>query len=154
MTQRHEIVPGKSIGPFALGMTRGEIEALQMRPMKHLDGGKSFFPMIAISDAALDSDFPSAGVTVSYDAAGRCCKLGALFSMFAEPPVFTLLGQVANGMRFGTVVGLLNTIASDVSFGYGSVESAAAGVSACQWEATDDFIVSITVAPPVDAESS
>ena len=147
----HEIVPGRSIGPFALGMTREQIEeGSTVRPMRRLKDGSAFFPLTEVSEAELArwDDYPLVGVTVSYDASGRCCKIGAVFSWSVEPPIFTLLGQVVNGMSFEASIALLQTIASDVRCFYGSVESDSAGVGAGMYEATDERIMSVTVRPP------
>jgi hypothetical protein len=37
MVEQYEIIPGKSIGPFELGMTRDQIEALNIHPKKDFD---------------------------------------------------------------------------------------------------------------------
>lgn len=147
----YEIVPGRSIGPFELGMTREQIEeSSTVRPMRRVTDGSAFFPLIEVREAELArwDDYPLVGVTVSYDASGRCCKIGAVFSWSVEPPIFTLLGQVANGMSFETAIALLHTIASDVRCFYGSVGSDSAGVSAGMHEATDETIMNVTVRPP------
>ncbi len=82
---------------------------------------------------------------------GRCCKIGAVFSWRVEPPIFTLLGQVVNGMSFEASIALLRTIASDVRSFYGSVQSDSAGVGAGMHEATDEQIMHVTVMPPKDS---
>jgi hypothetical protein len=151
----YEIVPGRSIGPFELGMTRQQIEeGLTVRPMRRFSQGSAFFPLIEVSEAELARwhDYPLCGVTVSYDVSGRCCKLNAVFSWSVEPPIFTLLGQVVNGMSLETTMTLLRTIASDVRGGYGSVDSDAAGVGANVHEASDEKIMSVTVRPPENRE--
>lgn len=153
----YEIVPGRSIGPFELGMTREQIEeGSAVRPMQRLREGSSFFPLIDVSEAELASwdDYPHPGVTVSYDASGRCGKIGAVFSWSVEPPIFTLLGQVVNGMTLEASFALLQTIASDVRCVYGTVESASAGVSAGVYEATDETIMHVTVRPREDGNPS
>jgi hypothetical protein len=67
-----------------------------------------------------------------------------------EPPIFTMLGQVANGMTYDACIALLRAIAPDVVCVYGSVTSASAGVGACMWEASDAYIMSVTVRPARD----
>jgi len=37
MTEYFEIIPGESIGPFKLGMTRDQIEELDIRPWMDLN---------------------------------------------------------------------------------------------------------------------
>jgi hypothetical protein len=147
----YEIVPGRSIGPFELGMTKERIEkGLTVRPMRRLENGSAFFPLIEVSEVELArwDSYPLVGVTVSYDASGRCCKIDAVFSWFVEPPIFTMLGQLVNGMSYKASIALLQTIASDVSWVYGSVRSDSAGVSAGLFEATDQHIMNVTITPP------
>jgi hypothetical protein len=146
----YEIIPGRSVGPFELGMTREQIEeGSKVRPMLRLKQGSSFFPLIDVSEAELASwgDSTHPGVIVSYDASGRCCRIVSVFSWSVEPPIFTLLGQLVNGMSLEASTALLRTIASDVRWVYGGVESASAGVSAGVYEASDETIMSVTVRP-------
>jgi hypothetical protein len=129
MNERYEIVPGESIGPFKLGMTRGEIEALDSRPLAPHKG------------------MPRPGVVVLYDDEDRCCKILATFSTDGSPPVFTLLGQMVNGMTDGQFAALLRTAGADVQHSYAAAGSRSAGILAAKWERTDDHIMSIAVMP-------
>jgi hypothetical protein len=133
MIKHNEIIPGESIGPFKLGMTRDEIERLSIRPMK--TGGH----------------FPQPGIYVYYDAAGRCNKIEAIFGYKPSPPTFTLLGHIVNGMTDKEMAGILASIATDVRFSYASVYSLSAGLRATKWEASDDHIMSIRVMPRKEA---
>lgn len=67
----------------------------------------------------------------------------------SRPPVFTLFGEVVNGMMDGRAGELLRSVAGagDVTFGYGSVSSASAGLEAVTWEASDDGIMCIRALP-------
>lgn len=129
MAKRYEIVPGESIGPYRLGMTREEIEALASRPL------------------APHSGMPRPGVVVLYDDEDRCCKILATFSYDGSPPIFTLFGQMVNGMTDGEFSALLRSARSDVQRSYAAVGSPSAGIRAAKWERTDDHIMSITVMP-------
>jgi hypothetical protein len=149
VTQTYEIVPGRSIGPFELGMTRAQVEGLSIRPMRRLENGSHYYPLIEVTEARLAEmvGFPSSGVTVSFDGDGRCRKISALFGYSKEPPLFSLLGEVVNGMKYTRSLLLLESIATDVKCGYGSVSSASAGVSATKWEYIDEEIVCVAVEP-------
>ena len=129
MKEPYEIVPGESIGPFKLGMTREEIEALDARPL------------------APQSGMPSPGVVVLYDEEDRCRQIVAIFSYDGSPPVFTLFGQVVNGMTEGHFAALLRTSGADVRHAYAATRSPSAGIRASKWEHADDQIMSITVMP-------
>lgn len=131
MSARYEIVPGESIGPFRLGMTREEIEALDTRALAPQGGG------------------PSPGVFVLYDERDRCCKIVATFSYDGSPPIFTLFGQMVNGMTEGRFVALLRTAGCSVQHSYAAAGSPSAGIRAAKWERTDDHIMSISVMPRI-----
>ena len=118
MSKEYVIVPGKSIGPFKLGMTRAEISEQPLRPNSPSTG------------------FPSPGVSVDYDQDGRCNKLHAVFSYRREPPIFTLFGHVVNGMkesRFRALVGGRGTYSGSVA--------PARGIRAAKWEHSDEHII-------------
>ena len=134
MNEQYEIVPGESIGPFKLGMPRDEIEALDSRPLAPQNG------------------MPRPGVVVLYDDKDRCCKILATFSYDASPPIFTLFGQMVNGMTERQFAALLRTVASDVQLSYAAVGSRSAGILAAKWERTDDHIMSIAVIPRTHIE--
>jgi hypothetical protein len=130
MTEYFEIIPGESIGPFKLGMTREQIEELDIRPR-----------------------IPSPGVNVYYDTSGTCHSLRAIFEYWPYPPVFTLCGHVTNGMSGSKVKSILRSIASDVRHSYGSFDSLSAGIRATKWEAGDEPIMCITVMPKEETTS-
>jgi hypothetical protein len=144
-----DIVPGRSVGPFRLGMTRDEVDALDAGPRRRLRDGGEYFPLAGATGdrlaRGLDSVEP--GAVISYDASDRCSAILAIFSWSVEPPVFTLLGRVVNGMTLGSCAALLRAIAADVTFCYGAVSSASAGISASTWEASDEHIMSVRVRP-------
>ncbi len=149
MTKHHEIIPGKSIGPFKLGMTRDQIEELDIRPRKEFeDGSGAYYPLVDIDEEALRKvRYPHPGVSVYYDASGVCHKIDAIFAYDPSPPVFTLYGHIVNGMTDTGVASILQSIASDVKFFYASVYSLSAGLRATKWEASDDHIMAIQVMP-------
>jgi hypothetical protein len=143
MTTEYEIVPGESIGPFRLGMTRREIGQARDRARRH--GVR--FPIEEIPRQGVSGGFPTPGVTVTYDAEDRCCKLQALFGYKPKPPVFTLFGHVVNGMTDKTLASILRSAGFDVKFSYASVVSRSAGLEAIKWEASDEHIMCINVTP-------
>ena len=150
MDPTYEIVPGRSIGPLELGMTRDQVEGLDVRPMERLRNGGVYFPLVPMTPAELAREQgPRSGVTVSFDADDRCREIEALFDYWKEPKVFSFLGEVVNGMKYGRSIKLLKSIAGDVKCGYGSVSSASAGVRATMWEVTDEAIMCMSVRPAV-----
>ena len=135
MKRHYEIVPGKSVGPFKLGMTRQEIAAL--RDAERAKGVR--FPLADVGDQPVKGG-PSPGVYFHYDASGKCCKIDALFGYKISPPVFTLLGHITNGMTGDEAASILGGRAS-----YAAIESA--GARAIKWEASDEHIMCIVVTP-------
>jgi len=127
MTEHLEIIPGESIGPFKLGMTREQIEELDVRPRMDFEDGKgAHYPLVDIDEEEIPSG-PSPGVNVYYDTSGICHRIEALFQYWPYPPVFTLCGHVTNGMTGAEAESILRSIASDVKWSYASVYSLSAG---------------------------
>lgn len=147
MARHYEIIPGKSIGPFELGMTREQIEALNIHPRKDFDDGSgTHYPMVDISEDALRAArHPRPGVNVYYDSSNTCHKLQALFGYKPTPPIFTLYGHIVNGITDQEVASILHSVGAVVHFVYASVVSA--GLRAAKWEASDDHIMAIQVTP-------
>jgi hypothetical protein len=148
VSKSYEILPGESIGPFRLGMTRDEIEALRVCPSKILqDGATIYFPLVTGDEDSARWRFPRPGVYVSLDAAGKCVKIEALLSYNRTPPLFTLLGHIVNGMSTDEAVELFSAISPRVAFFYSGFELPPAGLRAIKWEAGDDHICAIEVRP-------
>ena len=157
MTEYIEIIPGESIGPFKLGMTREQIEELDIRPRMDLDEKSTYYPLVDIDVKEIQSrstsSFPSPGVNVYYDTSGTCHRLRAIFEYEPCPPVFTLCGNVTNGISGCEVKSILQSIASDVRHSYGSFDSLSAGIRATKWEVGDEPIMCITVMPKEETTS-
>ncbi len=157
MTEYFEIIPGESIGPFKLGMTREQIEELDIRPRMDLESEEgTYYPLVDTDAEEIRSSnggFPNPGVTVYYDTSGTCDRLEAIFQYWPFPPVFTLCGHVTNGMTGSEVISILRSIASDVKVFYASIYSQSAGIRATKWEATDDHIMCIDVMPKKETTS-
>ncbi len=157
MTEYFEIIPGESIGPFKLGMTREQIEELDIHPRMDLKKNGTYYPLVDIDveeiQSRTTSSFPSPGVNVYYDTSGTCHHLKAHFQYEPYPPVFTLCGHVTNGMEGSEVVSILRSIASDVEVSYGSIYSLSAGIRATKWEAGDEPIMCIKVMPKKETTS-
>ena len=156
MTEYFEIIPGESIGPFKLGMTREQIEKLDIRPRLDLNKECTLYPLVDIDVKELVKKiktfggFPYPGVNVYYDASGTCDRLRAIFSYDLSPPVFTLCGHVTNGMLGCKMISILRSIASDVDWMY----SPSAGIRAGKWEfGVLEPIMSITVMPKEETTS-
>ena len=151
MTEYFEIIPGESIGPFKLGMTREQIEGLDIRPRMDLESEEgTYYPLVDIDAKEIRSSnggFPNPGVTVYYDTSGTCHHLKAIFLYDPSSPVFTLCGHVTNGMSGCEVSSILRSIASDVRHVYAWFDSLSAGIRATKWERDDEAIMCITVMP-------
>jgi hypothetical protein len=153
MTEYFEIIPGESIGPFKLGMTREQIEELDIRPRRDFkDGTGAHYPLLDMDEEEIPSG-PSPGVNVHYDASGTCHRLQALFAYWPCPPVFTLCGHVTNGMTQDEAVSIFRSMASDVKVVYATVYAPSAGIRATKWERIDDHIMAITVVPKTETAS-
>ena len=136
MTERYEIVPGKSIGPFKLGMTRAEIEALNIRPME------------VFQDEA-GAAFAAQGVNVKYDDSGTCRQIKAcVFGSGTAGIEFSLAGRCVNGIAEREAQELFGCISSDIRYFYGGFALPSAGLKALKWEAGDEFIFAILVEQP------
>lgn len=149
MAKQYEIIPGRSAGPFQLEQTREEIMALGIEPSREMqDGRTTHYPLVEMSKAELArASGMTPGIYLSFDDSGRCCSIHVHFSYRREPPIFTLLGEVVNGMTIQRAGALIGSIASDVKYQYASVLSVAAGIQATMYEAGDEHIISITVRP-------
>lgn len=143
MKKYYDIIPGASIGPFKLGMTRQEIE----RVIKQERDRGIRFPLEDVNKSS-KAGSPSPGVYIHYDAAGNCCKIEAIFGYAPSPPVFTLAGRIVNGMTDKEAASILCSMGISVSSSYASLSSPA-GLRAIKWEASDEHIMSIVVLPKI-----
>lgn len=134
MGERYEIIPGESIGPFRLGMTREEVEKLNIHPIE----------MFRDSSGA---DFPSVGVKVHYDESGKCTGIEARVFGFGTA-IFALAGRVVNDLSDRDARELFRSISSDIRFFYGCFDLPSVGLRAVEWESSDDFIYAILVELP------
>jgi hypothetical protein len=145
MRGRYEIIPGESIGPFRLGMTRKEVEALNIRPMKSIEDGTG-------------TVFASIGVIVRYDKSGKCSQIEVYFAPFPfaheheerfreSAPTYVLAGRDLNHTSEHDVKELFGSISPDIEISYGGFALPSAGLRASKWESSDDFIYSLMVAP-------
>ena len=136
MKDRYEIIPGESIGPFKLGMSRAEIENLNIRPMEEFKDRSGV-------------EFPTLGVKVHYDESGQCKQIEAcVFSVSADMAGFTLAGRLVNDISEHDAKELFRSISSNIRFFYGGFELPSAGLKALKWENSDDFIYAILVELP------
>jgi tetratricopeptide (TPR) repeat protein len=133
MDECYEIVPGESIGPFKLGMTRDEIEGLNIRSMENFEDNTG-------------ARFPLLGVKVFYDPSGRCNEIEAeLFNRSA--PTFILAGHIVNDVTAGEAKRIFMSIAPDIKFSYAAFALPSAGLRAIKWEHSDSHIFVIEVRP-------
>lgn len=140
MSEPFDIVPGRSIGPILLGMTRDEVWALGLGPCRDLDDASGiFFPMT-------DGPHAREGITAQFGADGRCRRIEAFFA--PGPPLFRLRGRLVNDFPAAAVEEIFRELTPDVRRSYGAIEAPAAGISGCRWERDDLCLCSIDVFPP------
>jgi len=158
MTDSIEIIPGESIGPIKLGMTREQIEQLGIRPSAgSADRELWHYPMTDAIEETVGlkpCQYPLPGVEVYYDESDRCHRLAAILGYLPCAPVFTLCGHIVNGIAEQDVASILRSIANDVSASYGSIYSLSAGIRAIKWEASDEEVICIEVMPKKLPQSS
>jgi hypothetical protein len=147
VNERYEIIPGESIGPFKLGMTREQIEGLNIRPMTNFEDGSG-------------TVFASVGMIVHYDPSGTCGGIAAFFAPFPfahehaerfreNAPTYVLAGRDVNHTSEHDVKELFGSISPDIEISYGGFALPSAGLHASKWESSDDFIYSLSVVRPV-----
>jgi hypothetical protein len=96
-----EVVPGRGIGPFALGQTKEEVQALTREPLE------SFFP----KDFKVRSDaHPTLGVTVSYDDDGVANHIAASMRPRYGKSNVVFEGERLREATRGTLVTLLELL--------------------------------------------
>ena len=131
-----EIVPGQSIGPFRLGMTRQEVEqalwSLSPEPLTIDDlGVVAWFP---------DDENPQP--------ADRCTQLG--IRVYNNPHTILLRGQSVNNIGNEEAIALFESFAVRLDHSYGGFDALAAGIQAVRWEDSDPWIDSIFVCVAAD----
>jgi hypothetical protein len=135
-----EIVPGRSIGPFRLGMSREEV----------LEIARALIPQ----EPRLDMDalwgvlWEELALDLDYDEHGRCTRIQArIFSGQDDNPTFILRDHVVNNADEGGTLALFRSISPRLEFSYGSVDVPTAGLHAVKWESSDSFFFAIGVFP-------
>lgn len=134
MEEPCEILPGESVGPFRLGMSRDDIEGLNILPMETFKDG-------------VGAEFTAIGVTVYYDESGRCAKIEA--RVFGESTArFILAGRSVNNISEKDAEKIFRSISPEIRPVPGGFDLPAAGLRTFKWEDSDDFLYSVLVKPP------
>lgn len=134
MEEPCEIIPGESVGPFRLGMSREDIEGLNILPMETFKDG-------------LGAEFTAIGVKVYYDESGRCARIEA--RVFGEGTAgFFLAGRSVNNISEKDAEKIFRSISPEIRPVPGGFDLPAAGLRTFKWEDSDDFLYSILVKPP------
>jgi hypothetical protein len=129
-----EIVPGKSIGPFRLGMTAQEIEAAL----------QSLSPeSLTVDDLGIIASFPKEETPDGQ----KCCNQLEI-RVYNNPHTVLLLGQPVNDMSNSDAIRLLSLISPDVRHEYACLSVTEAGIEAIRWEHAYDWIYCFFVIPP------
>lgn len=129
-----EITPGKSVGPFRLGMTEEDIEVARL---------------------SLSPDAPtleSLGVIASFpeedlaDGSRRCNRLE--IRVVGNDHTLLLRGQPVNDISNADAACLLASISPHVRRSYACLSLEEAGIEAIRWEHSDEGIYCFFVIPP------
>lgn len=129
-----EIVPGKSIGPFRLGMTPQEIQA-ELRSLSP--------DVLTLDDLGVIASFPKEETP---DDQKGCYRLE--IRVFKNDHPVLLLGQPVNDISISDAARLLSSISPDVRHSYAWSSIAEAGIEAIRWEHSDDWIHCFFVMAP------
>jgi hypothetical protein len=139
VTFTFEIIPGKSIGPFRLGMTSSEIhEAI------HSLGGDGSLSLEPLGIVAWSRG--NDGGWINTTEAGKCVRLG--IRVFNNDHEIVLKGQRVNDISNEDAIALLESLAEKVSHSYGGFDATSAGIEAVRWENSDLWIDSFFVMEP------
>lgn len=138
-----EIVPGKSIGPFRLGMTSSEIEeslrSLATEESLNLD---------TLGIVAWSSD--GRGGWKSPEGSECCERLG--IRVYNNDHLVLLMGKPVNNISNEDAIVLFQSFAGAISHSYGGFDAPQAGIDAVRWENSDPWIDSFFVMPPVETQ--
>jgi len=132
------IVPGRSIGPFQLGMTALEIEEA-LRTLSP----ESPLTLEALGIVAWSRD--SRGWT-SVEGSNRCEHLG--IRVYNNDHTILLMGQQVNNISNEDAIRLFESFGGKLSHSYGGFDAVEVGIDAVRWENSDPWIDSIFVMPP------
>lgn len=127
----YRIDPGEGIGPVRLGMTRGEVLKINPSITARPEGGRL--------------DFPKTGLRAYLGVDDRVEKVEALVgSPLSSAALFYLGGQMVNGIGDRGVQSLFRTLFLHLDT---TSELRWAGLVACKWQETDEFLHSLQVVP-------
>jgi hypothetical protein len=129
MTYTLEIIPGKSVGPFHLGMTIQEINDA----------------MHALSAAPITLD--DLGINATF---GPLCEKLQI-RVVNNKHQFLLSGSSVNDIERGAAWDLLASLGAPVLRGYASYDVPEQGISATRWERSDDEIYCFDVEIPTNS---
>jgi hypothetical protein len=136
---RFEVVPGVSIGPVRLGMTREEIRALPILRLSETEDGAGF-DLVARERGPYDI---GADAIVRFDEKGRCKHISVTVDGACE----LYLGDESLRSPGSELEGVLQRL-GPIQHGYGSATVPARGVDATKWENGDSFYYMVGVFPP------
>ena len=142
----YEVVPGRSIGPVRLGMTRADVGALDLG-WRISEPESLSVPFVRPGDAWGHQE---PGLRVGFEA-GVCNHLAAVLPMEAGFPRFELSGRPLNGIESEKLVDLLRAMGGLPEQSYGGVSARDLGVEASKWEASDSFFTAVRVFEPETA---
>lgn len=122
-----ELVPGRAIGPFQLGMTVAQVEQARLEMMNG------------------DSSLEELGIQIKFGAQGNCHELR--IRVFSNSYSILLAGANVNDIEIESIVDLIDSHFPEAQChsSYGARSWPALGIEAVKWEATDSWVDSIVV---------
>lgn len=136
----YEVLPGRSIGPVRLGMTRAEVEGLGLGP--RLEDERFIHFPVPVSGGRWD--WSSVGLRAYFEG-GACGRIEAWLSV--NQSNFRLSGRVLDGMDAAEFAALLDSLGGTVEPSSASVAAPSLGIRAAKWESADSFIGNVEVFP-------
>lgn len=141
----YEVVPGESIGPIRLGMTRREVESLGLGPRIGSEDTLHF----PVPSPGEPCSWHNAGLTARFEK-GVCRLIGARLRTLGA--LFTLEGRVLDGMSEGAFVTLIESLGAEAQLTLGSVQAPGLGLRAGKWEFSDSYFSDVEVMAPTGSE--
>jgi hypothetical protein len=114
-----EILAGKAIGPFRLGMTRAQVRKIAERELRAEVNAE------AAADTVGDT-----GITILYDKKGRCQHITAVIGSVPGRNAFTLFGEDIRGVEDEFIIRLCESHWLFVNCEYWGINAPLAGFSA------------------------
>lgn len=133
MSYTLEVIPGKSIGPFRLGMTAQDVESAL----------RAFAPERTLWDLGIVVHFAETGEP---GVEARCSRISVC--VVGNSGDVVLFGRRVNEIDRDEAASLLASSGFPLRRSYSYCEIEKIGIQAFRWESSDDWIYAFDVVPP------